>query len=337
MGHINLRSLPGRRRSRSGNARKQLFELRVAVASDLERAVGPRAPSAGPWENFNVGADVRDEAGAPPTDEQLLTAARQGDASALEALLVRYQPHLFRFGLRMCGNVEDASDVAQESLISMARAVRDFRGDSSVSSWLYTIARRFCIKKRRRSKFAPTRVESLDAPGVEADLRIVDTAPGPEQTAASRELGAALIRAIDALESPQREVLLLRDVEGLSAPDVARVLGISVDAVKSRLHRARVEVREKLAPMLGPPATETAGGATCPDVLALFTRHLDGDLDPRVCAAMEAHLAQCTRCHGACESLKRVLAVCRQLPTPDVPAPVAASVKKAIQTFLGHG
>jgi RNA polymerase sigma-70 factor (ECF subfamily) len=285
-----------------------------------------------------VGADVRDQTGvASPTDEELLTAARQGNAAALEALLVRYQPHLFRFGLRMCGNVEDASDVAQESLISMARAIRDFRGDSSVSSWLYTIARRFCIKTRRRSKFAPTQVESLDAPGVEADVHLIDTAPGPERTAANRELGAALVRAIDTLEPPQREVLLLRDVEGLSAPDVARVLGISVDAVKSRLHRARVEVREKLAPMLGPPATETAGGAACPDVLARFTRHLDGDLDPRVCAEMESHLAQCPRCHGACESLKRVLAVCRQLPTPDVPAAVAASVKTAIQTFLGQG
>ena len=98
------------------------------------------------------------------SDDELVAAARQGDSAALETLLVRYQPHLYRFGLRMCGNVEDAGDVAQESLISMARSVRDFRGDSSVSSWLYTIARRFCIKKRRRSKFAPTREESLDCP-----------------------------------------------------------------------------------------------------------------------------------------------------------------------------
>src|SRR6187402_3658693 len=98
-----------------------------------------------------------------PSDDELLAAARQGDAAALEMLLVRYQPHLYRCGLRMCGNVEDAGDVAQESLISMARSLRDFRGDSSVSSWLYTIARRFCIKKRRRSKFAPAREESLDA------------------------------------------------------------------------------------------------------------------------------------------------------------------------------
>ena len=103
------------------------------------------------------------DAAASTTDAELLAAARQATPAALEALLVRYQPHLYRFGLRMCGNEDDAGDVAQESLISMARSLRDFRGDASVSSWLYTIARSYCIKKRRRSKFAPTREESLDA------------------------------------------------------------------------------------------------------------------------------------------------------------------------------
>jgi RNA polymerase sigma-70 factor (ECF subfamily) len=72
----------------------------------------------------------------------------------------------------------------------------------------------------------------------------------------------------------------------------------------------------------------------CPDVLTLFSQHLEGEIDPGVCARMEAHVAQCGHCRDACESLKRTLAVCRQLPTPDVPASVAASVKAAIQSFL---
>ena len=268
------------------------------------------------------------------TDDELLTAARQGDAAALEALLVRYQPHLYRFGLRMCGNEEDAGDVAQESLISMARSLRDFRGDASVSSWLYTIARSFCIKKRRRSKFAPTREDSLDAPETAATRHLADPAPNPEQTATNRELATALTRAIDALEPPQREVLLLRDVEGLPAPEVARVLGISVDAVKSRLHRARIAVRQELAPAFTRPAFEPPPGTMCPDVLTLFSQHLEGDIDPSVCARMEAHLAQCSHCRNACESLKRTLAVCRELPTPDVPASLAASIRAAIHGFL---
>jgi RNA polymerase sigma-70 factor (ECF subfamily) len=282
-----------------------------------------------------MAADIqtRDRADSP-TDDDLLTAARQGNAAALEALLVRYQPHLYRFGLRMCGNEEDAGDVAQESLISMARSLRDFRGDASVSSWLYTIARSFCIKKRRRSKFAPAREESLDAPGIDALQRLADPAPSPEQAATNRELERALVRAIDRLEPAQREVLVLRDIEGLSAPEVATVLGISVDAVKSRLHRARLAVRRELAPVLGTPAEEPPRDSMCPDVLMLFSQHLEGDITPSVCATMEAHLAECSRCRSTCDSLKRTLAVCRQLPTPEVPAPIVGSIKTAIQAFL---
>ena len=283
-----------------------------------------------------MGGDIPATAatGPSPTDDELLAAARQGDAAALEALLVRYQPSIYRFGLRMCGNVDDAADVAQESLISMARSLGDFRGDSSVSSWLYTIARRFCIKKRRRSKFAPAREESLDAPGAASAQRLADPAPSPEQTATNRELAAALTRAIDALDPAQREVLVLRDLEGLPAAEVARILGISVDAVKSRLHRARIAVRQELAPVLGRNAIESPRTPTCPDVLTLFSRHLEGEIDPTVCASMEAHLSHCSHCRGACESLKRTLAICRQLPTPGVPDSVATSVRAAIRTFL---
>ena len=181
-------------------------------------------------------------AGAP-SDDELLTAARLGDAAVLEALLVRYQPHLYRFGLRMCGSAEDAGDVAQESLISMARSLRDFRGESSVSSWLYTIARRFCLKKRRRSKFAPVREESLDAPDTGIAQRIADPAPSPEQTATSGELAAALTRAIDALDPIYREVLVLRHLErqpvrhqrglpGLQV-DPAQPVGVGLDHVET--------------------------------------------------------------------------------------------------------
>jgi RNA polymerase sigma-70 factor (ECF subfamily) len=282
-----------------------------------------------------MGADVPTEGTAGSlTDDQLLAAARDGDTAALETLLVRYQPHLYRFGLRMCGNVEDAGDVAQESLISMARSLRDFRGESSVSSWLYTIARRFCIKKRRRSKFAPVREESLDVPGTNAVQRLADPAPSPEQQATNQELAAALTRAIDTLDPSQREVLILRDVEGLSAPEVATILGLSVDAVKSRLHRARLAVRHQLAPAFAPPAIASERATMCPDVLTVFSKHLEGDIDPGICAAMEAHLVQCSHCRNACDSLKHTLAICRQLPTPDVPAPLAASIRAAIQAVV---
>lgn len=277
------------------------------------------------------------EPAAQRPDEDLVAAARRGDAAALEALIVRYQPRVYRFGVRMCRHPEDASDVAQETLLAMARSIRDFRGDSSVSTWLFTIARRFCLRKRRRSQSAPAQEHSLDAPGAEGIQQVADPAPGPEEKAAARQIESVLTSAIDSLDRGQREVLVLRDVEGLSADEVAKVLGVSVPAVKSRLHRARLSVRQQLAPVLGVPSPASPQSPPCPDVLLLFSRHLEGEIAPDVCADLEAHLERCGRCRGACDSLKRTLAACRAVPAPAVPAPVAASVKRAIRAFLDQG
>jgi RNA polymerase sigma-70 factor (ECF subfamily) len=86
--------------------------------------------------------------------------------------------------------------------------------------------------------------------------------------------------------------------------------------------------------VLGSPGDEPPRDPMCPDLLMRFSQHLEGDIDRAVCATMEAHLAQCPRCRGTCESLKRTLAVCRQLPTPEVPPSIAASIRAAVRTFL---
>src|SRR6476619_4480129 len=96
------------------------------------------------------------------SDAELIEALRSGDEKALAALLARHAPAIYRFGLRMCRDPEDARDVVQDTLLAAARGVRDFRGASSLSTWLYTIARSFCLKKHRRSKFAPEPERSLD-------------------------------------------------------------------------------------------------------------------------------------------------------------------------------
>src|SRR5512140_1864895 len=118
-------------------------------------------------------------------DTQLLAAAQGGDPKALDELIQRHQRRVYRFGLKMCRDPEDAKDVLQDTLLAAARGIRDFRGASSVSTWLYTIARSFCIKRRRRSKFAPEQEESLDSPepGLQA-LQVMDaTRPADEELA----------------------------------------------------------------------------------------------------------------------------------------------------------
>ena len=268
--------------------------------------------------------------------QTLLEQARGGDRQALEALLARHQTQVYRFGLKMCRNPEDAEDVLQDTLLAMARGVRDFRGASSISTWLYTIARSYCIKKRRKSTFAPAGTQSLDTDAAAEAAGKADPAKSPEEALADQQVARALEQAIAALDPKYREVLVLRDEEGLTAPEVAEVLGLSVQAVKSRLHRARLSVREKVAPLLGVPAEPAGPGpAPCPDVLKLFSRHLEDEIGPAVCAEMERHLEGCARCRRACDSLKHTLALCRTAGSAvAVPASVQASVKVALKDFL---
>jgi len=233
----------------------------------------------------------------------------------------------------MCRDTEDARDVAQETLLAAARNVTRFREASSPSTWLYTIARSFCIKQRRRSKFAPASIVPLDGEGREAALDVPDPRRDPEQELDDRRLAAALDAAIAALDPKYREILVLRDVEGLAATEVAEVTGLGVEAVKSRLHRARVQVRERLAPLLG---RIPAPASTCPDVLGLFSRHLEDEIDPGTCAEMERHLAACPRCEAACDSLKHVLSLCRRSVVPDVPSDLQESIRAGIRAFLAH-
>jgi len=268
--------------------------------------------------------------------DDLLERARNGDREALEALLDHHQARIYRFGLKMCRDPEDAQDVLQDTLFAMARGVGDFRGASSVSTWLYTIARSFCIKKRRRSKFASGGDRSLDSDVDLEAARFADPAKGPDELLAGQAIEMALEQAIGALEPMYREVLLLRDVEGLTAPEVAEVLGVTVQAVKSRLHRARLSVRAQVAPLLGVTAEPAAAPrGPCPDILTLFSRYLEDEISPAVCTTMERHLESCAKCRTACDSLKRTLALCHTAGADvRVPLAVQASVKGALRDVL---
>ncbi len=273
----------------------------------------------------------RDTGRADESDEALLEAVRAGDRRALETLLERHESGVYRFGMKMCRQEEDAKDVLQETLLAAARHLPEFRGASSITTWLYTVARSFCIKKRRTSKFAPQQLESLEAQGDLAS-EIADARRGPEEDVAGRQLQRALDEAIGALEPMYREVLLLRDVEGLSAPEVAEIMGLSVEAVKSRLHRARVAVRERVAPHVSPDAAAPTSG--CRDVVELFSRRMEGEIDGSACAELEAHLAECPSCRGRCESLRTTLTLCRREGASAVPPDVASSVRRALRQFL---
>ena len=266
-------------------------------------------------------------------DLALVEAAKGGDTGALEKLLERHQDRVYRFAMKMCRHPEDAEDIVQDTLLSAAKSIGGFRGGSSLSTWLYTIARSACIKKRRKSKFAPEQEHSLEQDASAEARALAHPGQPPDEAAHAKEIQTALDGAIHTLDEDQREVLVLRDVEGLKATEVADVLGISVAAVKSRLHRARVRVRDLVAPTLGiaPPAAPDVG---CPDVLTMYSKNLEGEISADLCAEMERHLEGCDTCRASCDSLKQTLSFCSRMPAARVPASVQDSVKAALRDLL---
>lgn len=263
------------------------------------------------------------------TESELLAAFRRGDARALDELLARHEKQVYRFGLRMCGNEEDARDVLQETLLAAFRGMRDFRGDARLSTWLYQVARSYCSKSRRRGVDEPAAHEQLDAPEVKG---VAAEETGPELQAHAAEVGRALQAAIAALPAASREVVVLRDVEGLSAEEAAQVLGIEVGALKSRLHRARMELRTRLAPMLEEGSESCS---PCPELAQELSAYAGAEINQSTCAAIEAHLARCPKCKRACNQLQRSVSLCRALPGGEVPEPVRSAVRAALLAAMG--
>ncbi len=260
-------------------------------------------------------------------DQDLLAAARAGDRAALEALLQHHERRIYDFGLRMCRHPEDAEDVLQETLLTAARRLDGFRGESALSTWLYAIARSHCIKRRTRRRSVAASVVLDEATGRE----LADPAPDPAEQAAARELVDQVRAALASLTREQREVLVLRDGEGLTAPEVAAVLGIDVGAVKARLHRARAALRERLGAAFAAPAP---AGGECVDVPALYSRHLEGDIDAGTCARMERHLAGCGACRASCEAVRHALRLCRAVGDDPVPPAVQQRLRAALKACL---
>ncbi len=182
-------------------------------------------------------------------DEHLLVAAaKRGDADAFEELVTRYEAKIFRLTMNITRNREDAEDAMQEAFLKSYAHLKDFQGDSRFYTWLVRIAANEALMRLRKRR--PNQV-SLDEPieGAE-DLmprEIEDWGPSPEQRFAQTEMHEILSEVIDKLEPDFRVVFVLRDMEELSTEETAKVLGISVPAVKSRLLRARLKLRQKLS------------------------------------------------------------------------------------------
>lgn len=172
-------------------------------------------------------------------------------AVAFDRLYRDHVDRIYRFAQRLCGQVEDAKDLVQDTFLNAYRGLEQFRGDAQVSTWLYRIAARACLRLRRKRKGEPNRELSLEEfiPTSEGEflLQIPTDGLTPEEALENKELRRALHQAIQKLPNKYRLVLVLRDMEGLTAKEVGTIIGLNERAVKSRLHRARLFVRRELS------------------------------------------------------------------------------------------
>jgi RNA polymerase sigma-70 factor (ECF subfamily) len=173
------------------------------------------------------------------------------DLNGFDRLYRNHVDLVYRYAHRLCGEVEAAKDLVQETFLNAYKGFNSFRGDSQVSTWLYTIASRACLRMRRKRKGEPERELSLDefVPTSDGEFRLQIPMEGltPEEALQNKELRNALDQAIEKLPKKYRMALVLRDMEGLSAKDVGAIMGLNERAVKSRLHRARLFVRRELS------------------------------------------------------------------------------------------
>lgn len=188
----------------------------------------------------------------PPTSDHLdQSSVSKRTTKSFDRLYRDHVDLMYRFANRLCGETETAKDLVQETFLNAYRGFKNFRGEAQISTWLYTIAARACQRMRRKRKGAPDRELSLDEfiPTSDGEFRLQIPVDGlsPEEALENKELRHALDAAIGRLPKKYKIVLVLRDMEGLSAKEVGTITGLTERAVKSRLHRARLFVRRELS------------------------------------------------------------------------------------------
>lgn len=186
------------------------------------------------------------------SDEALVAGLRRGDRSAAESLVSQYGGRVYRLAFRITGNHEDAEEVAQDALWTAARKIHSFKGESAFGSWLYRIAANAAYQKLRRRKVSGREVSfeelipQVESQGPHAEA-IDDWSSKVEEPALQEEVRTVLRSAIEALPPDYQTAFVLHDLEGLSNPEIARSLGLSLPAVKSRIHRSRLFLRQRLS------------------------------------------------------------------------------------------
>jgi len=256
-------------------------------------------------------------------------------AQAITELMQQQGGKLYHLARRFCGNDHEAEDLVQETFLAAFRAWDTFRGESDPATWLYTIAARACQRMHRKKSGEPRRVLSMDQP-IRADGPVPDLpgrADAPLDRQIAREARAQLEQAIAGLPAHFRMALVLKDIVGLSVEQVARVLGIKPATVKTRVHRARLAVRDAMSGVLptrdAPPPVYAK--RVCLDLLAAK----QAALDRRAEFPMPPDF--CERCRAVFASMDLAADLCATMGDAPLPATVRRRVERDIASRSPSG
>lgn len=208
---------------------------------------------------------------SPQNEQELVERAQKREMAAFEQLVTRYRSKVYGLALRMVRDSGEAEEIMQETFLSAWQSMPTFRGESAFGSWLYRICANFALMRLRRRKIEappPAEEPAVSEPRFDGDGTLLavpsyDWSRGTEEKVLDRELRQAIERATESLPDEYRTVFLLKDIEGLSYEEIAEATSSSVPAVKSRLHRARLAMREQIERFYAPPrdrARAAAGG-----------------------------------------------------------------------------
>ena len=185
---------------------------------------------------------------ADEPDEALVKIAQGGDNRAFDELVKRYQDKVYRLSFKILRHEQDAAEAHQDAFLSAYRGLKNFKAESTFSTWLYRIATNASLMKYRKRREPHVSLDQSQSQNEDAEpLQVPDWTTQPVQDLLEAELIEVMFEGVDKLPDELREVLIKRDIDGLSNTEVAERLDLSVAAVKSRLHRARVILRDRLS------------------------------------------------------------------------------------------
>lgn len=254
--------------------------------------------------------------------EEAIALLRQGDEPGVEHALVLLQKTVLSFGIKLCGQREDAEDSAQEVLVRTLPHLARLDDPQALSAWLYTAAKNRCWQGRRRATYRKAVALEDLMPG-EAEMQsllVADRGASPEAHAVRRQNNERLHQAVLTLPPQYRIVLVLHDMEELDTDVVAQILSLRPATVRVRLHRARLLVRRELNRLLHPQSVQSTRkprkslqSQQCREIFRNLSEYLDGNLPPADRDRIRRHIDACPSCVAFIHDLKRAIDRCRSL------------------------